>query len=323
MEIQEKERSDVVQPRLRPCEHQVAGHLFEEGKAGSLVDDLGHFYKPIQPGPRGDREKAFYLEIQREKERDVEDYRKGTWTKEYLKALKFLIHSGSLVEALLDVIEHEECDGGGELKREETKREGVDLVRMPTFHLAPSMPIEFIRQPIEVMERDEFGLIDGLNHVDDEDIEWSDDDTHGSKDGGGGSPESDSGYNMTTGERMMADIKNAFDNKSRSIPEGVESLKMLQRSGSPSDVLANKSESSETLRDEHHDACSGNGIRHHETDDNELVASMSGIDLERSDKVDAEVSAIKLQRVMGLLPFSVRNAPLLRVIPKFCTCREY
>jgi hypothetical protein len=31
-----------------------------EGKAGSFVDDKGHFYKPIQPGPRGDRERAFY-----------------------------------------------------------------------------------------------------------------------------------------------------------------------------------------------------------------------------------------------------------------------
>mmetsp|Transcript_14695 Transcript_14695/g.44358 ORF Transcript_14695/g.44358 Transcript_14695/m.44358 type:complete len:789 (+) Transcript_14695:333-2699(+) len=45
---------------LRPCRHQVAGHLFEEGKAGSLVDDAGHFYKPMQRGPRGDRELRFY-----------------------------------------------------------------------------------------------------------------------------------------------------------------------------------------------------------------------------------------------------------------------
>ncbi|KDD73215.1 hypothetical protein H632_c2418p0, partial [Helicosporidium sp. ATCC 50920] len=44
----------------------VAGHLFEEGKAGSLVDDYGHFYKPLQAGPRGERELAFYQAIQRE-----------------------------------------------------------------------------------------------------------------------------------------------------------------------------------------------------------------------------------------------------------------
>ncbi|KAK9811655.1 hypothetical protein WJX72_007711 [[Myrmecia] bisecta] len=49
--------------RLRPCKHQVAGHLFEEGKAGSLVDDRGHFYKPLQMGPRGDREREFYEHI--------------------------------------------------------------------------------------------------------------------------------------------------------------------------------------------------------------------------------------------------------------------
>ena len=119
----------AAQLELRPCEHQVAGHLFEgeacdktclwragtplmrwhatgcrfclpaserrgapkeavplqaarhhaappsllltlppahtpigiaDGKAGSLVDDRGHFYKPLQRGPRGDRERAFY-----------------------------------------------------------------------------------------------------------------------------------------------------------------------------------------------------------------------------------------------------------------------
>lgn len=31
-----------------------------DGKAGSLVDGRGHFYKPLQKGPRGDRERAFY-----------------------------------------------------------------------------------------------------------------------------------------------------------------------------------------------------------------------------------------------------------------------
>ncbi|KAK9822491.1 hypothetical protein WJX81_002556 [Elliptochloris bilobata] len=51
---------------LRPCKHQVAGHLFEEGKAGSLVDDAGHFYKPLQGGPRGRREREFYERIQGE-----------------------------------------------------------------------------------------------------------------------------------------------------------------------------------------------------------------------------------------------------------------
>lgn len=48
------------QLELRPCQHQVAGHLFEAGKYGSLVDDFGCFYKPLQPGLRGARELAFY-----------------------------------------------------------------------------------------------------------------------------------------------------------------------------------------------------------------------------------------------------------------------
>lgn len=34
-----------------------------EGKAGSFVDDGGHFYKPLQAGPRGDRECLFYEAI--------------------------------------------------------------------------------------------------------------------------------------------------------------------------------------------------------------------------------------------------------------------
>eukprot|EP00891_Asterochloris_glomerata_P004565 jgi/Astpho2/4565/Aster-00147 len=50
---------------LRPCKHQVAGHLFEEGKAGSLVDEQGHFYKPVQNGPRGRREREFYELVSR------------------------------------------------------------------------------------------------------------------------------------------------------------------------------------------------------------------------------------------------------------------
>ncbi|KAK2080304.1 hypothetical protein QBZ16_000157 [Prototheca wickerhamii] len=36
---------------------------FKQGKAGSFVDDVGHFYKPLQAGPRGDRERAFYESI--------------------------------------------------------------------------------------------------------------------------------------------------------------------------------------------------------------------------------------------------------------------
>jgi len=43
--------------------HQVAGHLFERGKVGSLVCDSGYFYKPLQKGSRGVRERAFYEQL--------------------------------------------------------------------------------------------------------------------------------------------------------------------------------------------------------------------------------------------------------------------
>ncbi|CAI5473590.1 unnamed protein product [Closterium sp. Yama58-4] len=48
---------------LKPAEHQVAGHRFEEGRQGSLVDDSGCFYKPMQAGERGEKELKFYTRI--------------------------------------------------------------------------------------------------------------------------------------------------------------------------------------------------------------------------------------------------------------------
>lgn len=58
--------STPTELHLQPCKHQVAGHLFEEGKAGSLVDEKGHFYKPVQNGPRGRREREFYERVRSE-----------------------------------------------------------------------------------------------------------------------------------------------------------------------------------------------------------------------------------------------------------------
>lgn len=65
------EREDVVRQdvpgnyvlegqKYKRSSNQVAGHRFEEGHLGSLVDDSGRFYKPIQSGDRGDQEIAFY-----------------------------------------------------------------------------------------------------------------------------------------------------------------------------------------------------------------------------------------------------------------------
>ena len=50
--------------RYTAAPHQVAGHLFERGKIGSLVCDSGYFYKPLQGGSRGIRERAFYESLE-------------------------------------------------------------------------------------------------------------------------------------------------------------------------------------------------------------------------------------------------------------------
>jgi 1D-myo-inositol-tetrakisphosphate 5-kinase/inositol-polyphosphate multikinase len=45
---------------LKVPDHQVAGHRACDGMIGPLVDDSGHFYKPLQSGERGSTEEAFY-----------------------------------------------------------------------------------------------------------------------------------------------------------------------------------------------------------------------------------------------------------------------
>ncbi|KAB2608796.1 inositol polyphosphate multikinase beta-like [Pyrus ussuriensis x Pyrus communis] len=45
---------------LKVPDHQVAGHQAGGGKLGPLVDDSGHFYKPLQSDERGSHEVAFY-----------------------------------------------------------------------------------------------------------------------------------------------------------------------------------------------------------------------------------------------------------------------
>ncbi|PON45383.1 Inositol polyphosphate kinase [Parasponia andersonii] len=44
-------------------EHQVAGHKASQGLLGPLIDDLGHFYKPLQSDDRGSKEVAFYKQL--------------------------------------------------------------------------------------------------------------------------------------------------------------------------------------------------------------------------------------------------------------------
>lgn len=45
---------------LKVPPHQVAGHQAHDGKLGPLIDDSGHFYKPLQGDERGSQELSFY-----------------------------------------------------------------------------------------------------------------------------------------------------------------------------------------------------------------------------------------------------------------------
>ena len=60
-------------PDLKPCKYQVAGHLPENGKTGSLVDGCGRFYKPLQPGARGKNELNFYRKVSSPEFLDVQE----------------------------------------------------------------------------------------------------------------------------------------------------------------------------------------------------------------------------------------------------------
>ncbi|KAG1662678.1 hypothetical protein FOA52_014604 [Chlamydomonas sp. UWO 241] len=45
---------------LKPCFHQVGGHMANDSEPESYVDDEGRFYKPYTDGPRAEREIQFY-----------------------------------------------------------------------------------------------------------------------------------------------------------------------------------------------------------------------------------------------------------------------
>ena len=50
---------------LRPCPYQVAGHTTAAGASDSFIDGAGRFYKPLQAGGRGEREREFYERVRR------------------------------------------------------------------------------------------------------------------------------------------------------------------------------------------------------------------------------------------------------------------
>ncbi|KAL4424338.1 hypothetical protein ABPG75_001639 [Micractinium tetrahymenae] len=166
----------LATPRLRPCEHQVAGHLFEDGKAGSLIDDRGHFYKPLQRGPRGDRERAFYAVIAALLQDEVETAAEAAAEAAAERQQQPLQRgggraaSGSGSEGGSPPV----CLNGGSpssspfsaWQRTPSGGEGSPAVKLPwksakqLMDLFPSFKSgQRERGPMEVMQRDEIGLL--------------------------------------------------------------------------------------------------------------------------------------------------------------------
>lgn len=167
-------RSRVMQ-NLRACEHQVAGHLFEQGKAGSLVDEHGHFYKPIQPGPRGDREKEFYLLLKEKREQDRADSITTRWNPRYTELLSYIINGGSFRKAVRDL-----ANLDGTVESVSCSREllapGKQLAeRVPTFSRKQSVFYKGTQRSVKILQKDEFGLVDEVR-LEPHEIIWDDED---------------------------------------------------------------------------------------------------------------------------------------------------
>ena len=195
---------------LKAAPHQVAGHLFERGKAGSFIDDVGHFYKPLQPGPRGEREEGFYTYVSSKKRADqLEIHRNKSESHEYswvLQLQRLLEEETSFSEVVREGLLALGCDlsgmcdltGGSNsssyLSREETGMGHVhghscgDLIgpdpsfsiqRFPTFSRAASELYEAklaAASPMNVLQNDEFGLMkESGRWLSGDEIIWSDD----------------------------------------------------------------------------------------------------------------------------------------------------
>ncbi|WZN59643.1 inositol polyphosphate multikinase [Chloropicon roscoffensis] len=74
-------------PGLTAAPHQIAGHLFSHGKVGSLVCDSGFFYKPLQAGPREERERGLYEAVKASAEADSDEEEATTTSSSLLRDL--------------------------------------------------------------------------------------------------------------------------------------------------------------------------------------------------------------------------------------------
>lgn len=162
---------------LKPCQHQVAGHLFEQGKAGSLVDGRGHFYKPIQPGPRGDREKSFYAFLKEKREEDRIDHLREGWNAKTIEILAYIIDGGSFTKAVEDLTMNQTAKSCTGLNCDDRLREAPRTLigeRVPTFSRTKSIFCEEVHRSIQILQTDEFGLVDGIK-LEPHEVIWSDD----------------------------------------------------------------------------------------------------------------------------------------------------
>lgn len=157
---------------LKPCQHQVAGHLFEQGKAGSLVDEHGHFYKPIQPGPRGDREKNFYTFLKEKRDQDRKNHLEKDWDPKIMDTLSYIIDGGSFKRAIRELSRKEVTEPCAQLEPMDAPVKILEE-RVPTFSRSKSILYNGSQRSIQVLQKDEFGLLDGLN-LEAHDIIWSD-----------------------------------------------------------------------------------------------------------------------------------------------------
>lgn len=195
---------------LKAAPHQVAGHLFERGKAGSFIDDVGHFYKPLQPGPRGEREESFYAYLTSKKRADQMEIRLNecenhgySWV---LQLQRLLGEETSFSEAVRESLSALGCDlsgmrdlvGGSNsssyLSRDSTGMVNVEgqypgdpiapstmfsIQRFPTFSRAASELYEAksaAASPMNILQNDEFGLVDESGRwLSGDEIVWSDD----------------------------------------------------------------------------------------------------------------------------------------------------
>jgi 1D-myo-inositol-tetrakisphosphate 5-kinase/inositol-polyphosphate multikinase len=164
--------------------------LTAEGKAGSLVDDRGHFYKPIQPGPRGDRERSFYESIHAAIKNDMSTWLENAWSTPKPQSPSLQAQPALHGKPTATTFSREGSSKLSPSPSPTTSERALPFLRSDTS-AKDLAAFSLHRGPIEVLERDEVGLLfDGLaggcGQHDDHEDDFHDDEDCVSK-----SPDSD------------------------------------------------------------------------------------------------------------------------------------